>query len=153
MPAMNTQRLTSSNVKKSVPGLYPAASALSAAVSASGVDPELAELIYLRVSQINGCAYCIHMHNTKLREMGVSEAKRSLVVAWEEAGIFSEREEAAFRWAEAVTLLAVDHVPDETWAAVRAVFSEEEIVGLTTAVCAINVWNRLAVPFRYAPEL
>lgn len=153
MPATKPPRITSATVKKHLPEFYKAASAMSASITASGLDPELAELVYLRVSQINGCAYCIHMHNTSLEAMGVSETKRSLVVAWEEAGIFSEREEAAFRWAEAVTLLVVDHVPDDVYAAARAEFSEEELAQLTAAVCIINVWNRLAVPFRYAPEI
>ncbi len=111
------------------------------------------ELINLRVSQINGCAYCVQYHISNLQELGVAPAKVNLTVAWEEAGIFSEREEAAFAWAEALTLIAETHVPDAAYEAARLVFSELELAGLTAVICAINSWNRIAVTFRYTPEI
>ena len=153
MTITNKERLSSAAVKQHMPGLHEAGYALSRAVHDSSLGPELAELIFLRASQINGCAHCVHMHAGKLDQLGTSKAKQMLVSTWEEAGIFSEREEAAFRWTEALTLLAVDHVPDSAWDAVSAVFSEQEIVELTAAVNAINFWNRLAVPFRFPPDL
>lgn len=153
MTTLTQQRLTSADVKKHLPAMYAAANALSDAVEGSGLEPELVELVNLRVSQINGCAYCVQYHTGNLRSLGVSEAKQTLVVAWEEAGIFSEREQAALRWAEAVTLLAGDHVPDAAYAAASSVFSDKELVGLTAAIGAINFWNRLGVTFRYPPEI
>ena len=146
-------RLQSSDLKKFLPGLSPAIVALGKSAEPAGLEPELIELINLRVSQINGCAYCVQYHISNLQELGVAPAKMNLVVAWEEAGIFSEREEAAFAWAEALTLIAETHVPDASFEAARLVFSELELAGLTAAVCAINSWNRIAVTFRYAPEI
>ena len=146
-------RLEARDLKKLAPGLYPAVNALDAAASETGVEPELIELINLRVSQINGCAYCVHYHTHHGRGMGIPDAKLTLVVTWEEAGIFSEREEAALAWAEALTLIAATHVPDAAYEAAQAVFSEQELAGLTTAVIAINAWNRISVSYRYAPDI
>jgi AhpD family alkylhydroperoxidase len=146
-------RIESRDVKKFAPGFGPAIVALAKSADPAELEPELVNLIYLRVSQINGCAYCVQSHISDLQEMNVAPAKINLVVAWEESGIFSEREEAAFAWAEALTLIAETHVPDAAYEAVRTVFSEREIVGLTAAICAINSWNRMAVTFRYAPEI
>lgn len=154
MTATQSQtRIPGRDVKKFLPGMAPAIEALSDSIAPAGLEPELIELVYLRTSQINGCAYCVQYHTSNLREMSVSEAKRTLVVTWEEAGIFSEREQAALSWAETVTLIAHDHVPLAKYEAARAVFSEFELVGLTTAIAAMNVWNRIAVTFRYAPEV
>ena len=153
MSTTNMTRLTSADVRRHVPALYDAGSHLSKAVRESSLEPDLIELIYLRVSQINGCAYCLHMHASKLDELGVAKAKQMLVATWREAGIFSERECAALEWAEAVTLLAVDHVPDAVYESVSARFSDQELVELTAAVTVINLWNRLGVTFRYPPEL
>ncbi|CAN5465821.1 carboxymuconolactone decarboxylase family protein [soil metagenome] len=147
------ERLSARNFKKHLPGMVPATVALGASIAPAGLEPELIELVNLRTSQINGCAYCVQMHTEELRGMGVSQAKLTLVVAWEEAGIFSEREQAALSWAETITLIAQDHVPAAKYEAARAVFSELELVGLTTAIAAMNVWNRIAVTFRYAPEI
>jgi AhpD family alkylhydroperoxidase len=146
-------RTASIDIKKFLPGLYPAVNALSDAVEPAGLEAELIELVNLRASQINGCAYCVQYHTSNLREMGVADAKITLAVAWQEAGIFSEREQAAFAWTEAITLIAHDHVPDTAYKAARTVFSEPELVGLTAAIAAINVWNRFGVAFRYAPEV
>lgn len=146
-------RTASSDIKKFLPGLYPAITALGDSAAPAGLEPELIELVNLRASQINGCAYCVQYHTSNLREMGVADAKITLTVAWQEAGIFSERELAAFTWTEAITLIARDHVPDAAYEAARAVFSEPELVGLTAAIATINVWNRFGVAFRYAPEV
>jgi len=144
-------RLAPREVKKLLPDLYPAVSAVTASAKAAGLEPELIELVYLRSSQINGCAYCVDMHADALRGMGVPQQKIDLAFAWEEAGIFSEREQAALAWAETLTLIAQDHVPLAKYDAVHAVFSELEVAGLTTAIAGINVWNRIAVTYRYVP--
>lgn len=118
-----------------------------------GLPKELVDLIYLRTSQINGCAYCIDSHSHDLLKAGVAASKLMLVSAWHEAGaIFSDRERAALAWAEAVTLVAGTHVPDEAFAAVRAQFSEKEVADLTIAIGLINAYNRIAISFRRGPE-
>jgi AhpD family alkylhydroperoxidase len=127
--------------------------ALGDSVEGAGLEPELLELVNLRCSQINGCAYCVQYHISNLQELGTAPAKINLVVAWREAGIFSAREEAAFAWAESLTLIAETHVPDADYDAARAVFSEQELASLTAAVATINVWNRFSVAYRFAPEI
>jgi len=117
-------------------------------VKSSGLEPDLLELVKLRSSQINGCAYCIDMHTKDARTRGESEQRLYAVSAWHEAPFYSERERAALAWTEAVTLISQDHVPDEVYAEVRKHFSEKELVDLTFAIIAINSWNRLAISFR-----
>jgi AhpD family alkylhydroperoxidase len=146
-------RLARHDVKKLLPNLTPAVVALGESGEPAGLEEELIGLINLRASQINGCAYCVHMHIGELQELGVPQAKINLVVAWEEAGIFSEREQAALAWTEALTLIAETHVPDRAYEAARSVFSDLEMVGLTAAISTINVWNRIAVTFRYPPAI
>jgi AhpD family alkylhydroperoxidase len=146
-------RLASRDVKRHVPGLYPAAVALADAAAAAGLDETIIALVDLRVSQINGCAYCVQLHTTEGHKLGVPPEKLTLVVTWREGGIFSPREQAALAWAEELTLIANRHVPDSAWEVVREQFTDREIVGLTAAINATNVWNRIAVPFRYAPEI
>ena len=119
----------------------------------SGLEPSLLELTKLRASQLNGCAYCVQLHTATGRELGIPEAKLTLIVTWREAGIFSEREQAALAWAEELTLLAERHVPDAAYEAAREVFTELELAGLTAVIATINVWNRIAVTYRYAPEV
>lgn len=114
----------------------------------SGLDHQLLDLVDLRASQLNGCAYCTDMHWKDLRAAGVSEEKLALLSVWREAPGFSDRERAALEWCEAVTLLADTHVPDDAYRIAREQFSEAELVNLTLAVSTINVWNRLAVAFR-----
>jgi AhpD family alkylhydroperoxidase len=126
---------------------------LGDSAEAAGLEPELLELVNLRCSQINGCAYCVQYHISNLQEMGAAPEKINLVVTWQEAGIFSEREEAALAWAETLTLLAETRVPDYAYDAARAVFSDHELACLTTAIAAINVWNRFSVAYRFAPEI
>ena len=146
-------RLDSTSFDHLIPRAAPAIVALGNAASVGGLDPALIELVNLRVSQINGCAYCVQYHITNGLEMGVPPEKMNLVVVWREAGIFSEREEAALAWAETLTLVAETHVPDEDYQTARSVFPELELAALTTAVCAINVWNRISIAYRYAPEI
>ena len=117
----------------------------------SGLDERLLELVRLRSSQINGCAYCVDMHSKNLRAAGEINERIDGLVAWRETPFYSERERAALDWAEAVTLVAVDHVPDAPFERVRQHFSEEELVNLTLAVTMINTWNRFAVAFRAVP--
>ena len=127
--------------------------ALRATADGAGLEPELLELVNLRCSQINGCAWCVQYHFDHLQKLGTAPAKINQVVTWSEAGIFSEREEAALAWAETLTLLAETHVPDAAYDAARAVFSEHELAGLTVAVATINVWNRFNVAYRFPPEI
>ena len=106
------------------------------------------ELVKLRASQLNGCAYCIDMHTKDARSHGESEQRLYGVSAWHEAPFYTARERAALAWTEAVTLVSQSQVPDEVYAQVRAHFSEKETVDLTLAIAAINSWNRLAISFR-----
>jgi AhpD family alkylhydroperoxidase len=122
--------------------------ALSAASAASGLERSLLELVRLRASQINHCAYCIDMHTKDARAQGETEQRLYLVSAWREAPFYSERERAALEWTEAVTNVGDTHVPDNVFERVRQHFDEAELVALTFAVVAINSWNRLAVSFR-----
>ncbi len=122
---------------------------LGKAVDASGLDKELSELIKLRVSQINGCAYCTKLHLDTGRTLGVEAAKLDLVAVWPEVALFSRREKAALAWAEACTRLPPDAAADRAYAALRAEFSESEAIFLTAAIANINAWNRIAAPLHY----
>ena len=118
----------------------------------SGLAAELIELVYLRISQINNCAYCLDVHTRDLIKKGVKIEKLALVQAWAEAGdLFGERERAALAWAETVTRVSETGVPDEAFQAARAVFEEKELVDLTIAIGLMNAFNRLAISFRNTP--
>ncbi|RYJ42484.1 carboxymuconolactone decarboxylase family protein [Flavobacterium beibuense] len=117
-------------------------------LSKASIEKELLHLIYYRVSQLNGCAYCLDMHAKDLRVMGESEQRLYMLSAWEESPIYTERERAAFAWAEAVTNLADGHVKDAVYAQAGKQFSEAELIDLTIAIIAINGFNRLNVAFR-----
>ena len=118
-----------------------------------GLPKALVDLVFLRASQINGCAYCIDMHSRDLLKGGASVEKVMLVSAWREAGdIFSAKERAALQWTEAVTLVSQSHVPDEAFAAVSAEFQPKEISDLTLGIGVINVYNRLSIGFRRPPD-
>lgn len=122
-------------------------------VTQSGLSPVLVDLVYLRVSQINNCAFCLDMHTRDLLKKGESVEKLALLQAWREAGkVFDDRERAALAWAETVTRVAETAVPDEAYAAARKVFSEKEIVDLTIAISLMNAYNRMAVSFRSTPQ-
>lgn len=117
----------------------------------SSLDQNLLHLIKYRVSQINGCAYCLDMHSKDLRAAGESEQRLYLLDAWRETPFYTERERAALAWAESVTNITEGHVPDEVYEEVRKHFSEEELIDLTLAVATINSWNRLSIAFRTTP--
>lgn len=119
-------------------------------VARSTLDPRLVELVRLRASQINGCAFCVDMHTKDGRAIGEEEQRLHLVAVWREAPCFSQRERAALAWSEAITLLPTSGAPDDLYHQLTAVFSPEEIVTLTLAIALINVWNRLSVGFRRA---
>lgn len=116
--------------------------------NSSGLEPALLELVRLRASQINGCAYCMDMHTKDARALGESEPRLHVLSAWREAPFYTDREQAALLWTEHVTLIHRERVPDAIYERVREQFGEEEIVNLTLAVVAINAWNRLAITFR-----
>jgi len=126
--------------------------ALEKAVSECGLEKPLMELVRLRASQINGCAFCVDMHTTDARKGGETERRLASVVVWREAPFFSERERAALEWTEALTLVAQTHVSDAVWDAVRPHFTDQELADLTMLVVAINGWNRISVGFRKIPE-
>jgi AhpD family alkylhydroperoxidase len=125
--------------------------ALEHYVHRSGLDPKLLELVKLRASLINGCAYCVDMHTKVARTLGETEQRLYEVSLWREAPFYTERERAALAWTEAVTLVHVNHVPDDVYEMVRRHFDEKELVDLTAAVVAINGWNRFAIAFRTVP--
>ena len=116
-----------------------------------GLEKSLLDLVFLRASQINGCAYCIDMHTKDARAEGETEQRLHALSAWRETPFYSDRERAALAWTEAITLVNRDHVPDDVYQETRRHFGEKEIVDLTLAVIAINSWNRLAISFRAVP--
>ena len=124
---------------------------LEQSIAKSGLDKPLIELVRLRASQINGCAYCVDLHSSDARKAGEDERRLAAVVAWREAPFFSDRERAALEWTESVTRVADTHVPDEVWNRVKPQFTPEELVDLTLLVSTINAWNRFAVSFRKLP--
>ena len=139
------------NYGKAAPGLMKAMGALEDYVDHCGLEPGLLDLIKLRASQINGCAYCVDMHYLDARANGETEQRLAAVVVWHEAPFFTERERAALLWTEQVTLISVDHVPDAVYEEARRHFTEEELANLTLAIATINAWNRLAISFRSVP--
>ena len=136
------------NYRTANPEAIGAMRALEDVVRQGTLGGSLLDLVRMRVSQINGCAYCIDMHSKDARAAGETEQRLYALSAWREAPFFSERERAALDWAETLTLIANEDVSDELFSKVRGAFSEEELVGLTLAVVAINGWNRFAIAFR-----
>jgi AhpD family alkylhydroperoxidase len=124
---------------------------LSAPLEGSTLEPALLELVKIRASQLNGCGYCLDMHTKDARHAGETEQRLYLVSVWREAPIYTDREKAALAWAEAVTKLENQQVPDQVYEQARAQFSEEELVRLTLAVVAINGWNRFNCAFNTVP--
>jgi len=137
--------------RKAAPEAMQAMSNLHAYVGKCGLERKLLELIKLRASQINGCAWCMDMHTKELRTAGESEQRLYLLSAWQECPFYTERERAALAWTEALTLLTEGNVPDDVFALARVQFSEEELVKLTLAIVAINGANRINVAFRAVP--
>ncbi|WP_202368426.1 carboxymuconolactone decarboxylase family protein [Pseudomonas sp. MWU318] len=126
--------------------------AMEALTSDLSIEAPLLQLIRIRASQLNGCAFCTDMHSVDARRAGESERRLYAIAVWRDSGFFNARERAALAWAEAVTLLADSHVPDDVYQLAKAQFSEAELVDLTMAVTTINSWNRLAVSFRQTPS-
>ncbi|HWD18235.1 MAG TPA: carboxymuconolactone decarboxylase family protein [Verrucomicrobiae bacterium] len=133
------------------PGAFQAMFGLEKYLHACGLPEMLLQLIKMRVSQINGCAYCLDMHSKDLRAGGETEQRLYLLPAWREAPFYTDRERAALAWAEAVTLVTDGHVPDEVFDSTRKYFSVEEVANLTMAVVTINAWNRLSIACRTVP--
>jgi AhpD family alkylhydroperoxidase len=124
---------------------------LEQSIRKSGLETNLLELVRMRASQINGCAFCLDMHSKDARAEGETEQRLYGLNAWRETPYYTERERAALEWTEAVTLISHDHAPDEIYERVRQHFDELELANLTLAVMAINSWNRLAISFRVVP--
>jgi len=140
------------NYYKASPAAIKAMLGLEERIGKSSIEKSLAELVRLRASQINGCAFCVDMHTTDARKGGETDRRLATVVTWRETPFFTDRERAALEWTEALTLISHDHVPDAVWEAVRPQFSDEELVDLTLLVSTINAWNRFAISFRSMPE-
>lgn len=136
---------------KTAPEVRTAMMGLEQYVRQSGLDGGLLELVKLRASLINGCAYCADMHTKVARSRGETEQRLYAVGVWRETPFYSDRERAALAWTEAVTLVSVDHVPDDVYELARQQFTEKELVDLTLAIVAINGWNRLAIAFKTVP--
>ena len=132
------------------PEMIAAMTAFETAVASSGLEHSLIELVKTRASQINGCAFCLHMHTRDARAAGESEERLHLLAAWWESSLFTPREKAALTWTESLTLIAQTRAPDADYAVMREEFDEAEAVKLTMLIGAINVWNRLQVGFRAA---
>ena len=136
---------------KASPAARAAMLALEKSVRETGLEPSLLELVRMRASQMNGCAFCIDMHSKDARAADETEQRLYALNAWRETPFFTERERAALEWTEAVTDIAGSHVPDKVYERARESFSETELTNLTLAVIAINGWNRIAIAFRLVP--
>jgi AhpD family alkylhydroperoxidase len=136
------------NIFKAAPDGYKAMAAMESYLAGSSIEKPLRELVKLRASQINGCAYCLDMHWKDARAAGESEQRLYGLDAWEESPYYSERERAALAWTEALTLVREGHVSDAVYEKVKGVFSEKELADLTWAIGAINLWNRVAIAVR-----
>jgi len=136
------------NYYGAAPETIKAIAAIEPVIVASGLDPSLIELVKIRASQINGCAYCIHMHTKDARAKGEIEERLYLLNAWRESPLYTERERAALAWTEALTLIAETHAPDDVYEELRKHFSETETTNLTALIGVINAWNRIAIGFR-----
>jgi AhpD family alkylhydroperoxidase len=147
---MSHARSEQTNFRALAPDANDIIAALGQVAAKAGIDKQLLELIKLRASQINGCAFCVQYHILQSERLGISADKLNLVVVWREAPLFSSRERAALAWTEALTLLTAG-VSDEVYAQAAAEFSEKELAYLTSAIASINVWNRLGVAWRWTP--
>ncbi len=136
------------NPNTSAPEAMKAMIALESYIKTSGLEPSLIELVKMRASQINGCAFCLHMHSADARAHGETEERLYLLDAWRESPLYSDRERAALAWTEALTLIAQTHAPDDAYDKLKQHFSDEEQVKLSLLIATINAWNRLAIGFR-----
>ena len=134
------------------PQALQALGAVAKYLASTGMSPKLRALVELRVSQINGCAYCCDMHTHEARAAGEAQQRLDTLVAWRETTLFDDRERAALAWAEAVTELHPRHVPDDVFVMMQQHFSEKEIVDLTVAIAMMNTWNRMAISMRTPPR-
>jgi AhpD family alkylhydroperoxidase len=139
------------NYAKAAPGIMKAMNGLETYLAECGIEPSLRELVKLRASQINGCAYCVDMHSLDARALGETEQRLYALPVWQETPFFSERERAALLWTEKLTLISIDHVPDAVYELVRQYFTDEELANLTLAIATINAWNRFGIGFRDVP--
>lgn len=146
-------RLTYEAFTKMAPAAHAALTALGRAVDDSGLEKELTELVKLRVSQLNGCAFCVQYHLNMARGLGLASEKLDLVAAWRDAGVFTPREMAALAWTEVLTEMGPESSSDQAYAALLRQFSATEAVFLTVAIGTINQWNRIAVPLRFPPHV
>lgn len=144
-------RLARASFQRLAPEVAPGLTAIDEAALKAGLEPGLLELVKLRASQINGCAFCVQHHLTAARTLQVSRDKLDLLVAWQDSAPFSDRERAALAWAEALTEVSMG-VSDEDYEDAREHFSEAQLAHLSAAIAVINAWNRLSIGFRFAPE-
>lgn len=147
------ERIAQSELYKAQPAIPKTLLALGKAAEDSGLEISLIHLVKLRASQLNGCAFCQHMHANEARHDGETQTRLDLLPAWHEVPIFSERERAALSWTETLTLVAGKGVSDEQFAQASTQFTLEEIVNLTAAIVAINAWNRIALGFHFLPKI
>jgi len=145
------ERLEIGRFREIAPAAAAAIQALSQSAVEAGLAKELLELVKLRASQMNGCAYCVQYHLTEGRRLGIPRAKLDLAIVWHEVDAFSDRERAALAWTEALTRLGPHGVANDVYASAREQFSETELAFLTAAIGAINVWNRFGTAFRFKP--
>lgn len=145
---MEEQRL---NYAQTAPQSYKTMLDFSNYTKASSLEPLLKELVKIRASQVNGCAFCLDMHTKDARVLGEKEERIFMLNAWHESSLYNARERAALAWTEALTLLAQTHAPEDIYREVRAQFSEKETVDLTHAIVVINAWNRFMVAFHVPP--
>ncbi|BCD88159.1 alkyl hydroperoxide reductase AhpD [Pseudomonas solani] len=136
---------------KASPDAYKAMVALEQAMASTGLEDSLLELVRLRASQLNGCAYCVNKHANDARKAGETEARLQTLSVWEETRFFTERERAAMAWTESLTQLSIHHAPQHQYEALREHFSDAEVANLTLAIATINAWNRFGVGFAMIP--
>lgn len=137
------------NFRQIAPKAYQAMSGLERYIQSTKIDPRLKELIKIRVSQINGCAFCLDMHARDARKIGINQRHIDTLSAWRETHFFTPEERAALALTEAITLVSETHVPDEVYNEAKAFYSDEEIADITMIIVTINAWNRIAITSRY----
>ncbi len=150
MPEVSPERIRYTRVS---PDAYRSFSSLEDYLGTCGLEPGLLELVRLRASMVNGCAYCMQMHSHDALKSGERVERLFQLNVWPESPAFSARERAALAWTDAVTLVASSHTPNDVYANARREFSEKELVDLTWAIVAINGWNRMAISFRTPPSI
>ena len=136
------------NFYQAAPETIKALVAVEGVITASGLEQSLIELVKTRASQINGCAYCLHMHTADALKAGETPARLFLLDAWRESSLYTPRERAALAWTDALTNVSQTHAPDADYEALKAEFSEKEMIDLTLLIAAINAWNRISIGFR-----